>query len=144
MELILFKKGGGGPELLERQGRLELPRGESLEVFRSIPGLAARLRGPVEDFRIVILVAADRQELRNLLDLGHLLAKAGVFLIVPEEEAETLALAHCLRPRYLGSLSQALAEMPAVLGKMIRNHRQGQTSPPVTSREIESGPVLPD
>lgn len=128
MELILFKKGGGGPELLERQGCLEeLPRGEGLEVFRSIPGLAARLRGPVEGLRIVVLVAADRQELRELLDLGHLLAKAGVFLIIPEEEAETLALAHSLRPRYLGSLSQAMAEMPAVLGKMVRNYRQGQT-----------------
>lgn len=114
--------------MLERQGCLEeLARGEGLEVFRSIPGLAARLRGPVEGLRIVVLVAADRQELRELLDLGHLLAKAGVFLIIPEEEAETLALAHSLRPRYLGSLSQAMAEMPAVLGKMVRNYRQGQT-----------------
>ncbi len=131
MELVLFcTKGGGVPGLLQLQGLLgQLFRKERLEVFRTIPGLAARLRGPAEDLLVVVLVAADRRELEELVALRHLLGKGWVCLAVADEAPESLALAHRLRPRYLGGFEDAFAEVPFILEKMVQAHRRGPGGP---------------
>lgn len=125
MELVLFHRSGEKDSGIYWENRLaRLPCRESLEMFRSIEGLAARLRRPASNLLIVILLAADRRELGDLLAMRHLLGKAKVFLMIADEEAETIALAHRLRPRYLGCLSDDFTELASVLGKTIQEYER--------------------
>lgn len=119
MELVLFFQSAGQirNNLESRLTQLSLME---VEVFRNIESLAARLRRPTSGL-IVIVLAATRQELQELQPLRRLLSKARVFLMVGDEEDETIALAHRLRPRFLGYLHDDIAEIASVLGKMLKN-----------------------
>jgi hypothetical protein len=124
MELLLFYQNKAESPGVHMQSRLaQLPLRERVEVFRSIGGLAARLWRPAVNLLIVILLAANRQELEELLAIRHLLGKARVFLMIADEEEETIALAHRLRPRYLGYLGGDFTELALVLGKLIKEHQ---------------------
>ncbi len=130
MELLLFYQDQAENSGDHIQSRLaQLPLRERVEVSRSIEGLAARLWRPAVNLLIVILLAADRQELEELLAIRHLLGKARVFLLIADEEEETIALAHRLRPRYLGYLGDDFSELASVLEKLIKEHQgEGRVS----------------
>jgi hypothetical protein len=123
MELVLFSKSGGGTLGLHLQHLLaRLSHLEEVEQFRTVEGLAARLRHPALKELIVVLLASSRQELVDLQAIHHLLGKARVFLVIPDEENETISLAHSFRPRYLGYLGDDFTELAAVLDKMLQEH----------------------
>lgn len=102
-------------------GLAQLSFTKKVEVFRNIAGLAARLRHPADGLTAIIL-AASRQELQELQTIRSLLSKARVFLLVGDEEEETIALAHRLRPRFLGYLNANYREIFAVLVKLLEQH----------------------
>jgi hypothetical protein len=121
MELVLFSKSGGGSPGVHLHNLLaRLPHLEEVEIFRTVEGLAARLRHPAIKGLIVVLLASSRQELEDLQVIRHVLGKARVFLVIPDGEDDTIVLAHRLRPRYLGYLSDDLQELAEVLGKMLQ------------------------
>jgi hypothetical protein len=119
MELVLFYQSAGQTTGCHLESRLvHLSFIKELEVFRSIASLATRLQHPADDLTAIIL-AASREELQELQTIRRLLSKARVFLLVGDEEDETIALAHRLRPRFLGYLNDDYSEIFSVLVKML-------------------------
>jgi hypothetical protein len=119
MELLLFYQGEGqiiGRQLESRLVQLTLVK--EVEVFRSIASLAARLRHPADNLTAIIL-AASREELQKLQPIRRLLGKAKVFLLIGDEEDETITLAHRLKPRFLGCLNDDHSEIFSVLLKTL-------------------------
>jgi len=57
---------------------------------------------------------------KNILSIGHLFQNIRIILLVPSKEAETVALAHQLRPRFLTDINSDFAEITAVLKKMLK------------------------
>ncbi|MDI6854215.1 MAG: hypothetical protein QME75_11515 [Deltaproteobacteria bacterium] len=71
------------------------------------------------DKPVAIFVAADRRALRQLLSLKEFLRRIRVILVLPDEEEETIALAHRLKPRYLCYLEDNCSELGQVVSKML-------------------------
>ncbi|NTW77028.1 MAG: hypothetical protein HGB33_04485 [Syntrophaceae bacterium] len=112
-------KTNDAEERLFRVIELLLP-GKKLKFYRSIDDLCDRLRQPVFNPRIIILLAASRKELEDILSIRELLEDAKIILIVPDTDPATLARGHTLRPRFLSDRSSDFVDVAAVLGQMIR------------------------
>lgn len=72
---------------------------------------------------LVVLIASDTKELRCFGCLQDVLAMAEVFLVIPDEDEETIAMAHRLHPRYLVCADGDLDDLLAVLQKKILRAR---------------------
>ena len=91
-----------------------------MEVFRNIESLAQRIRRPLPNrFNIVILLAASREDLADILSIRYLFHDVSIILVLPDQEAETIAKGHTLRPRFLTYTDSDFEEVAAVLNKMI-------------------------
>lgn len=118
--LVYSTKTNGAEERLLRVIELLLPQ-KKLKFYRSIDDLSARLRQPVFNPRIIILLAASRKELENILSIRKLLEDAKIILIVPDTDPATLARGHTLRPRFLSDCNSDFVDVAAVVGQMIKN-----------------------
>lgn len=118
--LVYSTKTNDAEERLLRVIELLLPE-KTLKFYRSIDDLSARLRQPVFNPRIIILLAASRKELENILSIRELLEDAKIILIVPDTDPATLARGHTLRPRFLSDCNSDFVDVAAVVGQMIKN-----------------------
>ena len=98
-----------------------LPR-EKIEVYRSLETLSQRLKLPAQSKSIAVLAPGTRQELQEILSRIDLLRDLRIIVIAPDHEAETTAIAHQLRPRYLTYLIGDFGDLAAVLHKMVAGH----------------------
>jgi len=99
-----------------------VPSGQ-MEVLQSLQSLGDRLSKPSRKNDVAVVFAASRQELKSILTLEYLLAKVRTILILPDAEAETVALGHCLGARYLGYADNDLSDLAAVLEKMVKEKK---------------------
>jgi hypothetical protein len=90
-------------------------------LFHSLQGLSLRLIQPMAKDPIVVLVAGDRQELREFFGLGRLLQRFRVVLILPDRDPETLRLGYQLAPRFISYLDGDLSDARAVIAQMQQN-----------------------
>jgi len=97
------------------------PGGE-IDVFQTIEALSQRLRQPLEEPKIAILLPGSRLDLMEILSIQHLLRDTPIILFAPDNERETIALAHQLHPRFLGDCHTDCGVVPQVLEKMIKDH----------------------
>ena len=118
--LVYSTKTNDAEERLLRVIELLLPE-KKLKFYRSIDDLSARLRQPVFNPRIIILLAASRKELENILSIRELLEDAKIILIVPDTDPATLVRGHTLRPRFLSDCNSDFVDVAAVVGQMIKN-----------------------
>jgi len=89
-----------------------------LEEYRSVERLLERLRrhnGP----GVVILLAANHQDLEHLSARRDVVLDADVILLVADDEAATLAAAHSLRPSFLGRTDCDLDRIVPVLIRLL-------------------------
>jgi hypothetical protein len=68
---------------------------------------------------LVIFIAQDRLALRQLVSLKEFLWRIKIILVLPDDEEETIALAHRLKPRYLCYLEDDCSELGQVVNKML-------------------------
>jgi len=99
----------------------ELVSEDNIEICMTIGSLFQRLRQPTYDLSIVVLLAADSQDLTELLSVRDLIWDLRLILILPDREAGTIAKGHILRPRFLTYLDSDFADVTAVLKKMLSN-----------------------
>ena len=92
---------------------------ESIEAYRSIEELAQRLNQFYDHDTIAILKAKDREDLLNILSLHELLQDIRVVLLIPDQEVETIYLAHRIHPRFLGNSENDFSETMSILRKML-------------------------
>jgi hypothetical protein len=91
-----------------------------VRVFRNMAELRRELHRPGKDIRLIILNAANRRDLEDLLLLKEMLHDIRVVLILPDLEETTLSLAHKLHPRFLAGADSNRDELGAILNNMIK------------------------
>lgn len=89
-----------------------------LEVFSNLADFEARMRGPKAPRSPAIVWSPTRDDLRALAGLSDLLAGLRLLLVLPDDEAMTVALAHKLRPAYVSYVDDGISEIVAVLGRL--------------------------
>lgn len=109
----------GAGEHLQRVIEELVPEAE-LEVYGTIGELARRLRQPVGDVTMAVLLAATREDLSQILSICDLLCYVRIILIVPDREEGTVAKGHTLYPRFLTYADSDFLDVAAVLGKVLR------------------------
>jgi hypothetical protein len=109
----------GAGERLQRVIEGLIPKAE-LEVYGTIGGLAGRLRQPVGDVTMAVLLAATREDLSQILSVCDLLCYVRIMLILPDQEEDTIAKGHSLRPRFVTYADSDFLDVAAALGKILR------------------------
>ena len=93
-----------------------------IEICRSIAGLSAKLRQPGLGFYIIVIQAADREDLDKLYDLRDLFSNLRTILILPDRHRGTISKGYKLYPRFLTFIDSDFKETKAVLGKLLETH----------------------
>lgn len=91
-----------------------------IDVLPTVETLSQRLREPLEEPKIAILLTGSRVDLMDILSIQYLFRDTPIILFAPDNEKETIALAHQLRPRFLGDFRTEWGIVRQVLGKMIK------------------------
>lgn len=110
----------GSRERLQRVIEGLVPK-EELEVCGTIGELARRLRQPVSDVTMAVLLAATREDLSQILSVCDLLYYVRIMLILPDQEEDTIAKGHSLRPRFVTYADSDFTDVAAVLSKVLRH-----------------------
>ena len=92
-----------------------------VDLCRTLECLQQRLCRPSNDLDIVVLIAANREELLQIHSLGDLLLDLRIVLILPDRNPGTISKAHALGPRFLTYLDSDSEELKSVLSKMLEN-----------------------
>ena len=120
-ELVLFYSNGSGFRL--KQGILGMiedwEKRCCIREAQSLDALAALLREPEYRPQIGLFAFESRKEILGLIAMRDLLGDLPLLLILPDQTAETVSLAHRLRPRLVAAKGQDLAEVALVLEKML-------------------------
>jgi hypothetical protein len=120
MNLFIYSsKSKGAANRLQWQIR-SCMQGNPTETFNSVAHLSHRLHWPYakRGETIAVLFAADRQDLANFLSIRDLLEGISIILVLPDNENETIAAGHRLRPRYISYADGNFEDVAAVLIKM--------------------------
>ena len=119
MHLIVY--GNSRAEDIMRMVGSVVPK-ENIEVCGDIQCLSARLRKPFEGEKVVVLLLpADRDDLQAIMTIQYLLENVRAVVVAPNQEAETISMAHMLRPRFLTYAGEDLRTLTSVLYKMMAN-----------------------
>ena len=94
---------------------------DNIEVCEDLQCLSARLREPAEEVLVVLLVPPNRDDLKEILSMQPLLQNALTIVVAPDQETETVAMAHMLRPRFLTYGGEDPRTLTSVLYKMMAN-----------------------
>jgi hypothetical protein len=150
MILLLDTKGrvrGHDPLIVRLQDLV--PEGD-LKVFHALDNLFDEILQSLDEMFIVVLRPMNQTDLEDFKRLRGLLRNLRIVLILPDNDRQTLALGHDLRPRYLVSDQNAFDDIAAVLGKMMHNHQRkslGLADEPPTCRPMQDSagaPQLPN
>ncbi len=93
-----------------------------IDVYQTIDTLSQRLRQPMEEPKIAILLTGSRGDLMDILSIQHLFRGTPIILFAPDNERETIALAHQLRPRFLCDFHSDCRVVTEVLKRMVKDH----------------------
>jgi hypothetical protein len=118
MEIILYAPDSEGNfqkirELIEGS----VPAGK-VRLYRTIERLSEKLHRPIAPETILIIAARNRDDLSKVATLPHVGGYLRTVVVAPDQEAETVALAFRLRPRFLTYANSNLQDLVAVLRKM--------------------------
>ena len=92
---------------------------KKFEICHSIGELSARLSMPLLNVKVVVLFAVTRTEITRILMLGDLMADVKSIIILADEDKDTMAKAHKLRPRYVTWLDCDPIDIVSVIKRMV-------------------------
>ncbi len=101
---------------------------ENLEIFRDLSSFALRVRQSKDPESIAVVFDPSDIELRGLGTLRDFLQGTRILLVLHDQNAETIALAHRLFPTYIASIDNDLAEVLAIVGRLLKGRA---AAPPV-------------
>lgn len=87
----------------------------SLESFSILAAMALRLQQSGGDRFLAVLVVNDRDVLREIVSLRTAFDGSQVLLVLPDQDEETMRVAHRLHPRYTTYKSEQYADLLAVV-----------------------------
>jgi len=126
MRILLYTKEAAQSASRQRELLESNFRGTRVETFSTIEDLTRRLRELSEEAKTVILLIQDHEEFKSILSIQHLFLNVPLMIQVPDASAETLQMAHRLRPRYLNSAQGDFGMLMEVLRKMLNNREQNR------------------
>jgi hypothetical protein len=126
MFLYMPRPAGKGDELLSAVGPLVSPG--CLEVFPDLQSFGERIRQPKDPFSIALIWNPTQDNLREIGRMRDFLARARTLLVLPDQERETIALAHKIFPTYISYIDDGISEIVAVLKQLIKARRNGSCS----------------
>jgi hypothetical protein len=97
----------------------ELASKKNVEICRTIPDLTLRLRIPLCESAIAVLLISDEEDLQTILSIQSLLINMRIVLILPDRNSGSIEAGHNLHPRYLSFKDNSLKDLGAVLARMI-------------------------
>jgi hypothetical protein len=92
---------------------------DQIETCRSLEEFLAKLRIAQRDVLVALLLASDRQDLRDIILVKPFLGNVRSVLVLPDRDEETIALGHTLLPRFIAYRDGDWYETAAVLEKML-------------------------
>lgn len=92
---------------------------KNFEICRSITELSASLGMPLLKVRVAVLFAATQTEITRILTLGDLMADVKSILVLAEEDKDTMAKVHRLRPRYITWMDCDPIDIVTVVKRMV-------------------------
>jgi hypothetical protein len=101
---------------------------ENRATYRDIRALSRRLCEPAKGERIVLLSASSQQDLSLIQSIRSLLSDESIIIVLPDREADTIAMGHSLHPRFLTYKDSDFTELAGVLVKMLTAPAFGGTS----------------
>jgi hypothetical protein len=120
MQLLFYSSGDDqNHKRLKAAVHKVIPEGQ-IEPFKSLGEFGERLRMPVEPDSIAVLVASNREELRQMQPLRGRLTEIYIVLVIPDRKKSTIELAHLLLPRFLSQKKDDFVDLSKVLDKMHR------------------------
>jgi hypothetical protein len=141
MTVLLYSTGEAGGRL-QKVIRDLVPK-DKLEVYTSLEGFSDRLRKPMDDIPVAVILAASENDLLTILSISHLLYDVRFILVLPDREDPTVAIGHSLRPRFLSYTDSDFREVTAVLGKMMGGfYYRGKAREPAGGRTYASAHVI--
>jgi hypothetical protein len=120
---IIYYSAANEPsgERLQRVVEMNFPRND-IEACRTIEALSQSLQQPAPDLLIVVLLAASREELSDIMMLRELLLDRRIILVLPDDKPETASRGHMLRPRFITYRNGDYSDVSVVLGRMIKSY----------------------
>ena len=119
MKLILYEKARDGITEQLKGMMKSLIAEDRMEVYRTITILSKRLSRPIDGWGIMVLVAADRNDLLDIFSIRKLFGSIHIIIILPDREDESVRMGYQLRPRFLTYMNGELSEVYSVLRKML-------------------------
>jgi len=98
----------------------ELLPSDQIEVHCSVRSLFQKLKKPMKDKPIVVVLIHQRKELLEITSIREQFFQVYLVLILPDAQKETISLSHNLRPNYLTYMHSDLNELKAVLEKILK------------------------
>lgn len=93
-----------------------------LEICRTVDELSSRVHQSIFDIKAMVLLTATKDELHGFLRLRDFLCDLRIIVILSDDEAETIAMAHALRPRFITWLDNDLYSIGLVLRTMTKDN----------------------
>ncbi len=93
-----------------------------IKAFETVEALGDGLRKPTYNCTVAVIVASGKEELREISSLQQFLWGLRTIVVLPDEDDETISLAHGLRPRFVSSYDDSFLRVIAVLNKMLEDH----------------------
>lgn len=120
MLLIFYEKAIDG--IAEQlKGMMKPLIGEDrIKVYHTISILSKRLAQPIDGKVIMVLVAADWNDLLDIYAIRELFGIIRIIIILPDREDESVRMGYQLQPRFLTYMNEELSEVYSVLRKMLK------------------------
>jgi hypothetical protein len=106
-------------ERLQAAIEASVPVQERIEVYRKVDDLTYRLRQFRSNLTVAVILAANQDELTNLLSIKELIRDVPVIMVLPDREQVTIRKGFALRPRYFTVVDSDFSDVTAVLNKML-------------------------
>jgi hypothetical protein len=90
-----------------------------LENFEELDSLIARLGKPRRKINAAILYLSQKEDLSRIVEVRDLLSDIRTIVVAPDRDADTVAKAHLLRPRFLSYLDNDPETIQKVAEKML-------------------------
>jgi nitrate reductase NapAB chaperone NapD len=120
MLLIFYEKASDGISE-QLKGMMKPLIGEDrIKVYHTISILSKRLARPIDGKVIIVLVAADRNDLLDIYAIRELFGIIRIIIILPDREDESVRMGYQLQPRFLTYMNEELSEVYSVLRKMLK------------------------
>jgi len=108
-------------QIIERQLQRFFPEhkfSERVEFFQSIDSLRKRIRKPIHDLGIIVLIVSSQEELQGLLKLKKQLRELRIIISLPSQNPEVMSHALKLFPRFVFDSTLSLWDLAAIIHKM--------------------------